>query len=106
MKREHLQKIMSQAWQMVKRNGFTMAEALRKAWLNFKLRAKMANGIVKFYFEKVDGTLREAYGTLKSELLPESKGAERKPNPMVQVYFDTEKSEYRCFKVANLARIA
>ena len=106
MKREHLQKIMSQAWQMVKRNGFTMAEALRKAWLNFKLRAKMANGIVKFYFEKVDGTLREAYGTLKSELLPESKGTERKPNPMVQVYFDTEKSEYRCFKVANLARIA
>lgn len=110
MKREHLQKIMNQAWQMVKRNGFTMAEALRKAWLNFKLRAKMANGIVKFYFEKVDGTLREAYGTLKSELLPESKGQserpERKPNPMVQVYYDTEKSEYRCFKVANLARIA
>lgn len=106
MKREHLQKIMSQAWQMVKRNGFTMAEALRKAWLNFKLRAKMANGIAKFYFEKVDGTLREAYGTLKSELLPESKGTERKPNPMVQVYYDTEKCEYRCFKVANLARIA
>ena len=106
MKREHLQKIMSQAWQMVKRNGFTMAEALRKAWLNFKLRIKMMAGIVKFYFTKVDGTLREAYGTLKTELLPESKGAERKPNPMVQVYFDTEKSEYRCFKVANLARIA
>lgn len=106
MKREHLQKIMNQAWQMVKRNGLTMAEALRKAWLNFKLRAKMANGIVKFYFEKVDGTLREAYGTLKSELLPESKGTERKPNPMVQVYFDTEKCEYRCFKVVNLARIA
>jgi hypothetical protein len=106
MKREHLQKIMRQAWQMVKRNGFTMAEALRIAWLNFKLRAKMANGIVKFYFEKIDGTLREAYGTLKSELLPESKSAERKHNPMVQVYYDTEKREFRCFKVANLARIA
>lgn len=106
MKREHLQKIMSQAWQMVKRNGFTMAEALRIAWLNFNLRAKMANGIVKFYFEKVDGTLREAYGTLKAELLPESKGTGRKPNPMVQVYYDTERNEYRSFKVANLARIA
>lgn len=106
MKREHLQKIMSQAWQMVKRNGFTMSEALRVAWLNFKLRIKMMAGIVKFYFTKVDGTLREAYGTLKSELLPESKGTERKPNPMVQVYYDTEKCEYRCFKVANLARVA
>ena len=106
MKREHLQKIMRQAWQMVKKNGYTMAEALRVAWLNFKLRIKMMAGIVKFYFTKVDGTIREAYGTLKTELLPESKGAERKPNPTVQVYYDTERNEYRCFKVVNLARIA
>ena len=106
MKREHLQKSMRQAWQMVKRNGLTMAEALRVAWLNFKLRIKMMAGIVKFYFTKVDGTIREAYGTLKTSLLPATKGAERKPNPMVQVYFDTEKCEYRCYKVANLARIA
>lgn len=106
MKREHLQKIMRQAWQMVKKNGYTMAEALRVAWLNFKLRIKMMAGIVKFYFTKVDGTIREAYGTLKTSLLPATKGAERKPNPMVQVYYDTEKSEYRCYKVANLARIA
>lgn len=106
MKREHLSKIMRQAWQMVKKNGFTMAEALRVAWLNFKLRIKMMAGIVKFYFTKVDGTTREAYGTLKTELMPEMKGSERKPNPTLQVYFDTEKGEYRCFKVANLARIA
>lgn len=106
MRKEHLSKIMRQAWQMVKRNGFTMAEALRVAWLNFKLRIKMMAGIVKFYFTKVDGTIREAYGTLKTELLPTINGTERKPNPMVQVYYDTEKCEYRCFKVANLARIA
>ncbi len=106
MKREQLSKIMSQAWQMVKKNGYTMAEALRIAWLNFKLRIKMMSGIVKFYFTKVDGTVREAYGTLKTELLPAIKGTERKTNPTVQTYYDTEKGEYRCFKVANLARIA
>lgn len=106
MKREQLQKIMRQAWQMVKKNGYTMAEALRKAWLNFKLRSKMGKGIVRFYFTKVDGTLREAYGTLMTELLPRTKGVERKHSPMVQVYYDTEKCEYRCFKVVNLARIA
>lgn len=106
MKREHLQKIMRQAWQMVKKNGFSMADALRTAWLNFKLRAKMMADIVKFYFTKVDGTIREAYGTLKADLMPEMKGTDRKPNATVQTYYDTEKGEYRCFKVANLVRIA
>lgn len=106
MKKENLQKIMRQAWQMVKMNGFAMAEALRIAWLNFKLRVKMLMGIVKFYFTKVDGTMREAYGTLNPNRLPEGKNNDRKSSPTVQVYFDTEKGEFRCFKVANLVRIA
>ena len=106
MKREQLQKIMRQAWQMVKKNGYTMAEALRVAWLNFKLRCKMLQGIVKFYFTKVDGSIREAYGTLNPSRLPQTKHSERKANPTVQVYYDTEREEYRSFKVANLARIA
>lgn len=106
MKKENLQKIMRQAWQMVKMNGFAMAEALRIAWLNFKLRVKMLMGIVKFYFTKVDGTMREAYGTLNPNRLPEGKSNDRKSSPTVQVYFDTEKGEFRCFKVANLVRIA
>lgn len=29
----------------------------------------------------------------------------RKPNDGVQVYFDTEKEEWRCFKKCNLVRI-
>lgn len=106
MRRETLSKIMRLAWQFVKRNGFTMAEALRTAWLNIKLKAKMAQGIAKFYYSKVDGTMREAYGTLCPSLMPETKGTERKPNPTIQTYYDTEKCEYRCFKVANIVKIA
>ena len=30
----------------------------------------------------------------------------RKKNDTVQVYFDTERGAYRCFKKANLIRIA
>ena len=72
-----------------------------------KLTASMKERIVKFYFQKVDGSIREAYGTLKESLLPPSKGTEsRIINETVQVYFDTEKSEYRSFKVANLIKIA
>lgn len=107
MKNSDLHTIMTMAWQFVKRNGFTMSEALHAAWLNFKLKVAMAVRIVKFYFQKVDGSLREAYGTLRSDLIPEVKGDDkRKKNDTVQVYFDTEKQEFRCFKVANLVRIA
>ena len=94
---------MRMAWQFVKRNGFTMSRALKQAWANVKLSAAMRNGIVKFYFQKVDGTLREAYGTLKAELLPPTEGTGRKPSDTVQVYYDTEKQAYRSFKKANLA---
>lgn len=105
-KRNQLSEIMNLAWQFVRRNGYTMSEALKCAWRNVKLKARMKDGIVRFYFQKVDGSIREAFGTLKENLLPPVKGTEsRKRNDTVQVYFDTEKSEYRCFKMANLVRI-
>lgn len=105
MKRNVLHDIMSLAWQFVKRNGFTMSEALKVAWANIKLKAAMKQRIMKFYFQKVDGSIREAYGTLKENLIPATSGDNRKRNDTVQVYFDTERQEYRCFKKANLISI-
>ena len=102
---EFLRALMLQAWQLVKRNGYTMSEAMVVAWRNAKLKAAMALRIVKFYFQKVDGTMREAYGTLKGELVPQTAGSDRKRNDTVQVYFDTEKQEWRCFKRANLVSV-
>ena len=106
MKTSDLRDIMRIAWQLVRKNGFTMSEALKTAWLNFKLKMKMRYGIVKFYYQKISGEIREAYGTLRADLMPQTKGADRKPNPTVQVYYDTEREEYRCFKIANLIKIA
>lgn len=106
MKRSTLHDIMTLAWQFVKRNGFTMSEALKAAWANIKLKAAMKNRIVKFYFQKVDGSVREAYGTLKDNLIPAIAGTDnRKRNDTVQVFYDTEKQEWRCFKKANLISI-
>lgn len=101
-----LREVMNLAWQFVRKNGYTMSEALKTAWVNIKLRAALSKRIVKFYFQKVDGTLREAYGTLMSDRIPATGGDSRKRNDTVQVYFDTEKEEFRCFKKANLIRIA
>ena len=94
------------AWQFIKKNGYNLSEALKCAWANIKLKTQMRTSIVKFYFKKVDGSLREAYGTLKENMMPSTSGTNRKANDSLQVYFDTEKEEYRCFKKANLISIA
>ena len=104
--REFLHEVMTMAWQFVKRNGLSMSEAMKRAWANMKLKVALKQRIVKFYFQKVDGSLREAYGTLKEHLIPATSGDNRKRNDTVQVYFDTEKQEYRCFKKANLIKMA
>lgn len=104
--KNQLKEIMLMAWQFVRRNGYTMAEALKCAWANYKLRTAMASRIVKFYFVKVDGSIREAWGTLASNIVPETKGTDRKANDTLQTYYDTEKADWRCFKRANLIRIA
>lgn len=84
--KNRMREVMRLAWQMVKKNGYSMSEALKCAWLNMKLKASMKERIVKFYFQKVDGSIREAYGTLKESLLPPIKGTEsRKKSDTLQV---------------------
>lgn len=104
-KRNQLSEIMRLAWTFVRKNGYTMSEALKCAWANIKLRALLGKKIVEFYFKKTDGTLRQAFGTLKEGLIGEVKGTGRKPNENLQVYWDTEKEEFRCFKKCNLIKI-
>lgn len=105
--KDFLHKVMSLAWGFVKRNGLSMSEALKRAWANMKLKIKMKTGIVKFYFQKVDGSAREAWGTLSEKIVPETKGNDtRKKNETIQIFYDTEKSEWRSFKKANLLSIA
>ena len=106
MKKQDLSNIMQTAWQFVKRNGMTLSDALRTAWRNFKLLIEMKSRIVKFYFQKVDGTIREAYGTLAAALIPPtSDGNTRAKNDTVQTYWDSEKMAWRCFKKANLTNV-
>lgn len=103
--RNQLREIMSLAWSFVRKNGYSMSDALRCAWVNIKLRALLSKKVVEFYFKKTDGTLRQAFGTLMSDRIPEINGT-KKTADNCQVYFDTEKEEWRCFKKCNLIRIA
>lgn len=103
MKRTILREIMSKAWYLFRTYGTTFSDALKRAWAWFKLRAQMQTGVVEFWFTKSDGTQRQAFGTLRSDLIGEVKGSERKPYEHLQTYWDTEKQDFRCFKLINLA---
>lgn len=105
-KKFQLRYLMNLAWQFVKRNGYSLREAMKAAWRNAKLVTAMRRRIVKFWFAKVDGSIREAFGTLRPDIMTPTQGNGRRPNDSLQVYFDTEKAEYRCFKKANLINIA
>lgn len=103
-RKSQLANVMNLAWSFVKKNGFTLSTALKCAWANIKLVSAMRNKIVQFYFTKVDGTRRQAFGTLNPAVVPPTSG--RRSAESVQVYYDTEKCEYRCFKRCNLLSMA
>lgn len=106
MKTEDLKNIMQMAWRFWRTTRQAFAECLKLAWLNFNLKRRMAKEVVRFYFRKVDGSLREAWGTLRSDVVPAiSSNDNRKKNDTVQTYFDTEKGEWRCFKRLNLCAV-
>lgn len=84
----------------------------KPADLNAKLVAQMHAGVAHFFFTKKDGSVREAYGTLKKEFLErllgpqddESQSSELVTNSDVttQKYWDVEAGGFRAFNVSNL----
>ena len=103
--RSQMKEVMQLAWSFVRKNGYSMSEALKCAWANLKLKAALKVKIVEFYFKKTDGTLRQAFGTLMSDRVPETKGT-KKTAENCQVYFDTEVGDLLCFKKCNRIKIA
>lgn len=100
-----MREVMVLSWQFIKKNGFGRSEALKVAWMNIKLRVQMKGRIVKFYFQKIDGSVREAYGSLSEAIVPPTNGT-RRNNDTCQTYWDSERQDWRCFKKANLLSIA
>ena len=84
----------------IKAQFATFGEALKQAWKIIKLQARMMAGNASFKFRKVDGSIREAVGTLTVKC--ESKG-NGKPMPVdSMMYYDIEANGFRSFKIFNL----
>lgn len=73
-----------------------------------KLRAKMRDGEVVFYYMKKDGSKRKARGTRNKKLIPkEFADKENKRNSdSTFTYFDIDKGDWRCFIKENFLKIA
>ena len=97
-------KVFCQAWQIKRQTGKTFSICLMKAWAAYRLKERMTKETVKFAFEKVDGSLRYAWGTL-TNLPSATSTAARNPNYKTLAYFDVEVQDYRCFKIENLIRV-
>ena len=82
--------------------------AATKAMMIELLKTKMANGIAHFAFIKKDGTIREAYGTIQSNIAAaktNGNGISRECYNTT-AFFDVEKGEWRSFRWENLAWVA
>lgn len=100
----NLSSLMTSAWRMVREFNYTMSEAMKAAWKNAKVRATMAAGTAHFAFKKLDGTIREAIGTLSAHLIPATAGG-RTSSSKVQTYYDLEKNEWRCYRLERIVNI-
>lgn len=96
--------LFTRAWIIAKATGKSFRIALVEAWKIYKLKKAMLKRKVKFAYEKVNGELRYAVGTMEEKFLGDVKGL-RKPNPKVVTYYDLDAMAFRCFKSENLVKV-
>lgn len=96
--------VFERAYEIMKATGRAFAECLTKAWQLYRLSKDLrAKDEVCFTYEKKDGTIRTAFGTLKGvEQFVKGTGTQ---SPKVFNYWDLEAVAFRCFKVENLISV-
>jgi len=72
------------------------------------LQSKMEDEIVKFFFQKKDGGLRIAHGTIKLDLIPEELHPKGKGNPVRNTvpFFDVTKQLWRSISRDSVVWVA
>lgn len=100
-------RVMKYAHQLLKSTKKCWRYCLLKAWELYRLAKKMREGVVKFVFEKTDGSIRTACGTLVNVPAGATNKGKKMTKPSYKTfsYFDTDKNEFRCFKIENLIMI-
>ena len=91
-------RVMKYAHQLFITINATWSECLRRAWSLIRLINRMKEGSTPFCYRKKDGSIRQAYGTLRVSDLSLSHGSrEKKPCWSAVSYFDLSKWQWRSF---------
>lgn len=91
----------------LKGSVMTFGECLKQSWDIAKLQRRMKNEVVEFFFTKVNGETRQAFGSLiESHItyVPNGRGNQTAPDCIK--FWDEVKGEWRQFKSYNFLRIA
>ena len=97
-------KVFKRAYEIMQRTGKSFAFCLSKAWALHRLTQQLrTNDEVTFSYEKKDGSLRHAIGTLQNvdNLI---KGTGASPINTIK-YFDLQASAFRSFRIENLVTV-
>ena len=100
--------VLTLAHQIRRQNQFlTWGQCQAQAWQVVRLRSALHAGITRFTFQKQDGEVREAFGTLNPSLFQyEHKGSDRAESPTAIRYFDLEKGAWRSFRAERILKVA
>lgn len=100
--------VIAKAVQFVNNFNMDINDAVRKGIMLEQLRNRMVNGeLVKFKYMKVDGSIRNAIGTLHADVVAantKANGSYRKPQGTF-CYIDLECFAWRSFKEERLMEI-
>ncbi len=91
------------AWHLLKKGIVkTFSDALKLAWKKIQIVKSLKAGVFSFKYKKVDGSIRDAKGTLCNEyFVYESKGSESAINYGIVKYYDLDAQAFRSFKIEN-----
>ncbi|MCE7925034.1 MAG: DUF2693 domain-containing protein [Haliscomenobacteraceae bacterium CHB4] len=85
----------------------TWGQCQAQAWQVVHLRTALRSGAARFTFQKQNGEVREAYGTLNPDLFQyEYKGSDRIESPTAIKYFDLDKNAWRSFRAERILKVA
>ena len=82
--------------------SMAIEEAKKVAEMNCELYDALGEREVRFKFLKKDGTIREARGTMRQDVIPPITGTGRPLGFGLQLFFDLDCMSYRSFKKENL----
>ena len=82
--------------------SMAIKEARRIADMNCELYDALSEREVRFKFLKKDGSIRDARGTMKRDVIPPIMGTGRPLGFGLQLFYDLDCMSYRSFKKENL----